>query len=187
MNLEGIVSNKSAIGAIVKLKAEISGQPVWQMRKVAGQNGYCGQNLQIHFGLGDATQIDSVIIQWPSGIIQNVDGLNINDHNMVIEDTNMVSVEWQSGQSLNDFQLFQNYPNPFNPSTKIKWQSPENGRQILKIYDLLGREIATLVDEYRPFGKYELTWSPGDIPSGIYFCSLSAGSYHEAKKMILLR
>ena len=59
LNLEGIVSNKSAIGAIVKLKAEISGQPVWQMRKVAGQNGYCGQNLQIHFGLGDATQIDS--------------------------------------------------------------------------------------------------------------------------------
>ena len=173
--------------AIVKLKAEISGNPVWQMRKVAGQNGYCGQNLQVHFGLGDASQIDSLIIQWPSGIIQNVEGININQYNEVVEDTNLGSVNLEPDQSPTDYNLFQNYPNPFNPSTNIKWHSPESGYQSLKVFDLLGKEVATLINEFKPEGDYELTWTPEDIPSGIYFYSLTVGSFHETRKMILLK
>jgi hypothetical protein len=187
LNLEGVLSNKSAIGTIVKLKAEISGNPVWQMRKVAGQNGYCGQNLQIHFGLGDATQIDSLVIQWPSGIIQNVEGLNINDYNIVVEDTNTVSVNNESGQSQMGFHLYQNYPNPFNPSTTISWQSPMDSKQVLKVFDVLGNEIITLVDEEKEFGYYEINFNSVGLPSGIYFYSLNAGAFHETKKMILLR
>ncbi|MDZ7623858.1 MAG: ASPIC/UnbV domain-containing protein [Ignavibacteriaceae bacterium] len=132
---------------MVKLKSVISGNSVWQMRKVAGQNGYCGQNLQVHFGLGDATQIDSLVIEWPSGIIQNVDGININDYNLVVEDTNTVSVEWGSDQPLDEFKLFQNYPNPFNPSTVISYQLTVSSKVILKVYDLIGNLVATLVDE----------------------------------------
>jgi enediyne biosynthesis protein E4 len=187
LNLEGVLSNKSAIGAIVKLKAEISGNSVWQMRKVVGQNGYCGQNLQIHFGLGDATQIDSLVIQWPSGIIQNVEGLNINNYNIVVEDTNTVSVNNESGQSQMGFHLYQNYPNPFNPSTTISWQSPMDSKQVLKVFDVLGNEIITLVDEEKEFGYYEINFNSVGLPSGIYFYSLNAGAFHETKKMILLR
>jgi len=187
LKLDGVVSNKSAIGAVVKMKSLISGYPVWQVRKVAGQNGYCGQNLQVHFGLGDASQIDSIIIQWPSGIVQNVEGLIINEYNLVIEDTNAVSVKTEVNDRTTGYQLYQNYPNPFNPSTKISWYSLESGMQTLKIYDSLGREVATLLDEIRASGKYELTWSPEDIPSGIYFYVLTAGTFHQTRKMILLK
>jgi hypothetical protein len=187
MNLNGVLSNKSAIGAIVKLKAVIDGNPVWQMRKVAGQNGYCGQNLQIHFGLGDATHIDSLVIQWPSGIVQGVQNLNVNQYNEVVEDTNAVSVEEESEQSPMGFHLYQNFPNPFNPTTTISWQSPIDGRQLLRVYDVLGNEIVTLVDEEKKAGSYEINFNSFGLPSGIYFYSLSAGPYQQIKKMILLR
>jgi parallel beta-helix repeat protein len=86
------------------------------------------------------------------------------------------------------FQLFQNYPNPFNPSTKISWQSPIGSWQTLKIYDLLGNEVATLVDEYKTAGSYEVEFSTkGGLPSGIYFYQLNCGSFSETKKMLLLK
>ena len=83
--------------------------------------------------------------------------------------------------------MSQNYPNPFNPSTKIKWQSPVTGHQTLKVLDLLGNEVATLVDEYKEAGKYEVSFDASQLSSGIYFYKLTAGSFVETKKMILLR
>ena len=91
-----------------------------------------------------------------------------------------------------DFSLEQNYPNPFNPSTKIKYSVPivRTGLALsvqLKIYDMLGNEIATLVDEYKPAGSYEVNFNASQFSSGIYFYKLQTGSYVETKKMILLR
>lgn len=86
-----------------------------------------------------------------------------------------------------DFYLFQNYPNPFNPSTTISWQSPLGGHQTLKIYDVLGNEVATLVDEYKHAGKHEVSFSSSELTSGIYFYRIQAGSYVETKKMILMK
>lgn len=91
--------------------------------------------------------------------------------------------------------LEQNYPNPFNPSTKISWQTPVSGWQTLKVYDLLGNEITTLVDGYKPAGKHEidfsLSTSSSDVgsrlASGIYFYQLRAGSFISTRKMILMR
>jgi PKD repeat protein len=86
------------------------------------------------------------------------------------------------------FWLNQNYPNPFNPSTKISWQAPVSGWQTLKIYDILGNEVATLVNEYRNAGNYEVNFSAnGGLPSGIYFYRLQAGSFVTTKKMVLLK
>ena len=86
-----------------------------------------------------------------------------------------------------EYRLSQNYPNPFNPNTKISWQSPAGGVQTLKIYDVLGNEVATLVNEYKPAGSYEITWSADQLPSGVYFYQLKAENYIETKKMILLK
>lgn len=89
--------------------------------------------------------------------------------------------------------LFQNYPNPFNPNTVISWQVPVGSRQVLKVFDVLGNEIATLVDEYRPAGKYEVefnavgTRSAMSLPSGVYIYRLTAGNYSDKKKLILLK
>ncbi|BDQ02637.1 T9SS type A sorting domain-containing protein [Ignavibacterium sp.] len=87
----------------------------------------------------------------------------------------------------NNFSLEQNYPNPFNPSTKINWQSPVGIHQTLKVYDVLGKEVAILVDEYRDSGKYEVEFNAEKLSSGIYFYKLQSGSFTETKKMILLR
>lgn len=87
--------------------------------------------------------------------------------------------------------LEQNYPNPFNPSTKISWQTPVGSWQTLKVYDVLGNEVATLNDEYRPAGRYEVEFqsSAGNrqLASGIYLYRLQAGSFVETRKMILLK
>ncbi len=91
-----------------------------------------------------------------------------------------------------EFILYQNYPNPFNPSTIISWKTPISGWQTLKVYDILGNEVATLVDEYRNAGSYEIEFNGHsdrgqNLSSGIYFYTLKTGTYINTKKMILLR
>jgi hypothetical protein len=98
-----------------------------------------------------------------------------------------VSVEQINSVIPQNFALEQNYPNPFNPSTKISWQSPVGSQQTLKVYDVLGNEVATLVDEFREAGRYEVTFDASELASGIYLYKLQAGSFVEAKKMILMR
>ena len=85
------------------------------------------------------------------------------------------------------FRLEQNYPNPFNPSTKISWQLPVGSNATLKVYDILGREVAILVNEYKPAGKCEAEFYSASLPSGVYFYQLKAGEYKAVKKMILLK
>lgn len=85
------------------------------------------------------------------------------------------------------FTLSQNYPNPFNPSTTIKFQIPNASFVTLKVYDVLGNEVATLFNEEKPAGNYEVDFDAKGLSSGIYFYKLQAGSFVETKKMILLR
>jgi len=94
-----------------------------------------------------------------------------------------------------DFSLKQNYPNPFNPSTKIKFTIPSIGKNgtkqsiqmILKVYDVLGNEITTLVDEQKPAGFYEIDFNGSNLASGIYFYKIQAGNFSETKKMMLIK
>ena len=99
-----------------------------------------------------------------------------------------VSVEDENTlQAPVSFNLYQNYPNPFNPSTSIQYAISSKQFIALKVYDLLGREVATLVDEYKAAGSYEVKFDATQFSSGIYFYKLQAGSFAETKKMILLR
>ena len=86
-----------------------------------------------------------------------------------------------------DYLLRQNYPNPFNPATAITYQIPRTGFVTLKVYDVLGREVATLVNEEKPAGSYEMQFTANGLTSGIYFYQLNTGNYSETKKMILLK
>ncbi len=90
-------------------------------------------------------------------------------------------------QTTFEYNLEQNFPNPFNPTTKISWQSPVSGWQTLKVYDVLGKEVATLVNEYKPRGRYEVEFDASHLSSGVYFYQLRAGEYVEIKKMILMK
>lgn len=86
------------------------------------------------------------------------------------------------------YNLEQNFPNPFNPNTTISWQSPVSGWQTIKLFDLLGQEIETIVDGYYEAGNHSTLYIVNSrLPSGVYFYQLRAGSYAETRKMILLR
>ena len=86
-----------------------------------------------------------------------------------------------------NFALLQNYPNPFNSTTKIDFTLPKGGMTRLAVYNLLGREVDKLIDEYRPAGTYQINWNASDVASGIYFYRLQAGEFVETKKMLLLK
>lgn len=86
-----------------------------------------------------------------------------------------------------EFMLSQNYPNPFNPSTTISYQLAMGGYISLKVYDVIGNEVVTLVNEEKPAGTYEVQFDASKLSSGIYFYKLQAGSFVETKKMILLK
>jgi hypothetical protein len=94
-----------------------------------------------------------------------------------------------------EFMLYQNYPNPFNPVTTIKFTLPGVETRhasslqniTLKIYDILGREIKTLVNEQKPAGTYEIKFDAGKLSSGVYFYQLSAGGFIQTKKLMLLK
>ena len=86
-----------------------------------------------------------------------------------------------------EFKLSQNYPNPFNPSTKISFSLPSSQNVSLKVYDVLGNEVATLVNEEKSPGVYEVSFDARRLPSGVYFYSLRAGNYVETKKLVLMK
>jgi len=88
---------------------------------------------------------------------------------------------------LNEFSISQNYPNPFNPSTNIKYTVGNNQFVSIKVYDVLGNEIATLVNEEKPAGNYEVNFNASSLSSGVYFYNLQAGSFVETKKLVLLK
>jgi hypothetical protein len=86
-----------------------------------------------------------------------------------------------------EFLLFQNYPNPFNPITKIKYSIPQRSLVTLKVFDLLGKEIITLLNGEIMAGSYEYTFNASSLPSGVYFYKLQAGNYTQTKKLVFLK
>jgi len=100
----------------------------------------------------------------------------------------IVSVEDNNNASIiNDFSLEQNFPNPFNPSTNIIYSIPQSSNVVLKVIDILGNEIASLVNEEKPIGTHTIEFDASNLPSGIYFYQLQTPNFTQTKKMILLK
>ena len=113
---------------------------------------------------------------------------NATDYDMVLIKYSEGSLSVQEREGVpNVFSLSQNYPNPFNPSTNFGFRIVEFGFVSLKVFDVLGREVATLVNEEMQPGSYEVTWDASRFPSGVYFYRLTAGSFHSTKKLSLIR
>lgn len=101
-------------------------------------------------------------------------------------DTTITSVESQE-QSPNIFHLSQNYPNPFNPTTSIKYQLPRESHVTIKLYDMLGREVAELVNKQQAAGYYEFSFDGSQLSSGTYIYKITAGDFTDTKKMQLVK
>lgn len=93
----------------------------------------------------------------------------------------------ENNQLINDYKLFQNYPNPFNPVTAIRFQIKDSKFTTLKIYDLLGREVKTLLSEFLSQGAYSIDYDASEISSGVYFYKLESGNFKDVKKMLLIK
>ncbi|MEO8664479.1 MAG: FG-GAP-like repeat-containing protein [Ignavibacteria bacterium] len=194
----GTTSNRSGIGAKIRVKANINGASVWQMQEVDGQSGYCGQNLILHFGFGNASVIDSLKVEWPAGggIDQYFTNVAINRSVTITENGEIVSVGEKKTEVINNFKLFQNYPNPFNPVTRISYQVDyPNSFVRLVCYDNLGNEVATLVNKSQTAGSYDISFDGSGFSSGVYYYKIFIQSlngtndlvYTETKKMLLLK
>jgi hypothetical protein len=172
-------SNTMGIGARIKIR--YGGNQ--QIREVIADN--TNNMLWQHFGLGSVSMIDSVIVYWTSGNIQKL--TNVSANQMLLVDECLVGIVDNQNQVPTEFGLLQNYPNPFNPVTKIKFQLPKRSFVNLIVYDIMGREVETLVNSEKSAGYYELEFNGEKYSSGIYIYKITAGNYVESKKMVLIK
>ena len=97
------------------------------------------------------------------------------------------SAEVEVALAPDEFTLYQNYPNPMNPTTTIRYRIPKVGNVTLKIFDMLGAEVATLVSKYQSEGNYEVNFNASELSSGVYLYQLRVNNFIATKKMILLK
>lgn len=183
----GVTSNRAGIGTKVKIKANINGNPVWQTKIVEGQSGYCSQNLWLNFGLGNATVIDSMIVEWQSGSVNKFANIQLNRFISVIENGGIVNINKYSNEIPNQFTLEQNFPNPFNPETKINFSLKENSNVKLVVSDINGKEVQTLLKSNLTPGSYEVVFNGKNMSSGVYYYTLIANNFISSKRMVLIK
>ncbi len=140
------------------------------------------------FGLkGTQNEINKLItISTTNGSGTEIGSLGISGLQTIYISQIIVGVEDETTLPT-EFSLSQNFPNPFNPSTTFRYSIPQASKVVIKVYDILGNEIATLMDEEKSVGTYELTWNAASLPSGVYFYKLRTDSFVETKKMLLLK
>lgn len=142
------------------------------------ESAYCEiwYNNQWLTGDGD------ILFQYPNDFLVAIITNNISAYY-----SNIVSVDENENVVISEYSLSQNYPNPFNPSTLIDYKIPESSFVEIKVYDILGKGIATLVNEYKSKGIYKVQFNTDNLPSGVYVYRIKAGNFSETKKMILMR
>jgi len=142
-----------------------SGDPAeapWTFVHVFTAKGVNPYFCSVHGGAGGAGM---------SGVVTVMEPVGVSDQNQIV----------------NEFVLEQNYPNPFNPSTIIRYQIAEKSNVILTVYNSIGKEISTLLNEVKPKGTFTIEFDGNNLPSGIYYLRLQAGNFIDTKKMVLLR
>jgi hypothetical protein len=127
---------------------------------------------------------------WSIFFVDANNGWFTSDDGMIGHTTNGSSTGVRNAevnQTPLGFSLQQNYPNPFNPSTVIGYQVSSLGKVRLNVYDVLGREVATLVNDVKPAGSYTATFNAANVPSGVYFYRLQTSSFTETKRLVVLK
>jgi hypothetical protein len=179
----GTTSNRSALGTKVRVKAMINNNAVWQLREISAQNAFNGHNsLRQHFGLGNATVIDTLKIEWPSGKVERLANVAVDQFLTVTEGVISGVDDNKASELPTAFALQQNYPNPFSangnfgkPTTRIAFELPAASRVTLTVYDLNGRLVTQLFRaQQRNAGRHEVIFAAQNLASGIYFYKLEA-------------
>ena len=197
----GTASNRSAIGTRVEAGALIGGQYSWQYRELSGHQGFNAQeSFNVELGLRDAEMLDSLVVRWPSGIVEAYTAIDANSFYLVEEGEGIsviTSVEdEESGASNREPPMLRAFPNPFGSSTEIRFSAtPSSGvgtHARLSIFDCCGRRIRVLQDGYFGSGDHAVSWDGMDrfgepVPAGVYVCVLKVGKRSTCCRMVVLR
>ena len=176
--------NRNAIGAITELYT--SG--VVQTTMVSGGAGYVSQNtLRQHFGLGQTVAIDSLAVSWPDGSREVFRDLAGDTHHLIVQGTTTSVIGGDEQTTPGGFRLEQNYPNPFNAETEVTFELRQAGWVRLMVYDQLGREVMTLVNESLPAGHHTRRLDATNLASGAYVLRMQVDNGVQTRRMTLLR
>jgi len=179
---EGTISNRDAIGSRFYLT---TADGITQMRDItSGPTHGGGDYKAAYFGLGTYSSGD-LTVRWPNGVVQDL-GTVTADQKVHFVEPDETSVGDEDHIAL-QYQLSQNYPNPFNPTTVIKYSLPTGSDVSLKVYDELGREVATLVDGFVSAGSHQVTLDARSLASGMYVYRLTSGVFTESRKLVVLK
>jgi aminopeptidase N len=146
--------------------------------------------IKVNSATGDTTITvfnDSQVQTFNVIVANEPTSISFDPGNWILKTLNSLVTDVEDELQPNKFSLEQNYPNPFNPSTTIKFNLAANGLTTLKIYNVIGKEVATLINGQVEEGPHEITFDATNLPSGVYFYTLSSGSFKETRKMILMR
>jgi hypothetical protein len=146
--------------------------------------------IKVNFANGD-----TIVSVFNNAQVQNfnisVNGMptsiSFDPGNWILKNVNSVVTGLENEMNPNSFSLEQNYPNPFNPSTTIKFNLGKAGFTTLKLYNVIGKEVANIVNDQLEAGAHEVTFNANDLPTGTYFYKLTSGNYTETRKMMLLK
>jgi len=136
-------------------------------------------------GIGNRTVKLILSIEDNAGCIYAVS--DIHDGSSILPKAVETEIGLGGKYEITDYDISQNYPNPFTPSTTIRYQIPQDGMVTLKVYDILGREVKTLVNEVKTKGRYEVNFDASNLASGLYIYEIKSGSYKASKKMTLIK
>ena len=181
VSLEGNVSNKSAIGAKIRVKAIVNGTAVWQMREISAQSAYCSQNdMRAHFGLADATLVDSMVIEWPSGIRQYRTGVLPNQILEIEEDLVNVVKEELPGFG------FKVFPNPTNSVLQLEAQFSESMKVLMvEVFGDTGQVIyKTTFSNVSGHWQHQIDLRKFQLTPGQYIVRVGNGLSAEERKII---
>ena len=182
-NLEDLLSRQSDKRTAYTWRDDGSSYPPGRMDYQIYSNSVI--NVEKDFVI--QTEVMSIPRLNEYGLLQ-FDTRTASDHFPKVSDLSFDTITSVTHKNyLAEFELEQNYPNPFNPSTSIEFRIPESGFVSLKVYDILGNNVATLFNNYLFVGKHKVDFNASGLPSGIYFYQLKTGNYLETKKMILLK
>lgn len=186
VKLQGTVSNREAVGSLIYVYRN----GTRFVRTVHCGQSYCSQNSFVQtIGVGSTNVIDSIEVIFPSGIKNTVTNVNTNQTITIVE-SGVIGINNNNNEIPSKFTLEQNYPNPFNPSTIIEYSVPVNSQVTIKMYNVLGVEVKELVNEFKTTGSYNYRVNDNvtsGLSSGIYYYKMTAGSFTETKKMILIK
>lgn len=180
----GVQSNKDAYGTIVTVynSGNINRQVI-----LGGASYLSIDDPELIFGLGTSIKADSLIIRWTNGLVERSFNLQANARYTAIEGSGIIGIQTIGTEVPDRFYISQNYPNPFNPTTRIRFAIKSAEKVQIRVFDISGKELSVLLNQRLSAGTYETEFTAGNLSSGVYFYRITAGSFSETRKMLLVK